>query len=261
MTDDLCIACVTYPPETPGMWICTRCADGWHYGLLALIGYRDDRGEWQRGLLDELGVETRRQARKGSGGPRVSTSPEPPEPANLAASGVADEIRWHLVGAATMLARADGLELPADRIGSIVAWHVTHEDRMARYGGCADIVTGLADLLRKARRVIDTPAERVLVGHCPGCRRPIMATVGHASAWCGECDLSVDAEESRDALLASVGDMYLPLRQIADLLGREYKTVWSWADRGHLAQHDTDPKRFRLGDAITKGARPHARTA
>lgn len=100
---DLCTACCTYPPETPGMWICTRCADQWHYHLTALIGYRDDRGHWQRGWLDELGVENRRQARKSGGGPRVTTSPERPEPANRAASDVAQEIHFHLVTAVCSL--------------------------------------------------------------------------------------------------------------------------------------------------------------
>ena len=118
MTDtDLCTACYQYPPETPGMWICTHCADQWHYHLTALIGYRDDRGHWQRGWLDELGVENRRQARKSGGGPRVTASPERPEPANRAASDVAQEIRFHLVTAALQLAKVDSLELPADRLG------------------------------------------------------------------------------------------------------------------------------------------------
>ena len=252
MTDtDLCTACYQYPPETPGMWICTRCADQWHYHLTALIGYRDDRGHWQRGWLDELGVENRRQARKGAGGPRVTASPERPEPANRAASDVAQEIRFHLVTAALQLAKVDGLELPADRLGSIIAWHVAHEDRMGRYGGAGEIVTGLDSLIRKVQRVIDTPPEkRYYLGVCPTCEQPMRAY--RPAGWHECCGVRHDVEQALVGIDDRLRDPEnrMTLTEIAQLTGESLPTLGMRVKRKKIAPVIGSGKgaRYRFGD-------------
>ena len=75
---------------------------------------------------------------------------------------------------------------------------------------------------------------------------------------CRGCGTPYDADDARQALLDSVADQWMTIQDIAQLLPRPYKTVWSWADRGHLTQHPDDPRRFRLGDALNRNGGHHA---
>ena len=240
LTDDPCTACYTYPCTTPGTWICDRCADQLHSNLHAILGSPE-----RPGLAHELDLELTGQARKTSGG-RV-TSPTPKLPVNLAASDCLTAIRHQLL-TASILTHGDMPPIP-NTIPDLAEWLLSHEDRFARRSGSGHITDTIHQLVGHARRIIDTPAERIYVGTCP-CNTRLMATVGKPTVTCRGCGTTYDAADSRNALLESVADQWLTIDQIALLISKPRSTIWHWDNKERLTQHPTDPRRFRLGDAL-----------
>lgn len=242
--DLLCQTCNHYPPQQPGAWMCDTCRDRLHANLHAILG-----SSTTPGLAHELDLELTGQARKSSGG-RV-TSPTPRLPVNLAASDCLTAIRHQLLAACTIV--HGGFPPAPNTIPDLGEWLLAHEDRFAMISGCGPIADNIDTLTRQARRIIDNPPERIYVGTCP-CGTRLMAITGNERVRCRGCGNTYDAAESRDALLESVADQWLTIRDISALIGRKYQTVWSWAERGHINSHPDNPRLFRLGDALAKGA-------
>lgn len=244
MSYDLCQACSLYPPQQPGSWMCDPCRDRLHEHLHAILGSDETPG-----LAHELDLEVAKLGRKGSHG--KTTSPTPALPFNPEASHCLDLIRWKLLAGCALVAGA--LPPVPNTIPDLGEWLLTHEEKFAMVSGCGPIADDLDQLTRRARRIIDVPPERVYVGTCP-CGTRLMAIAGNEYVRCRGCGTSFDAVDSRDALLASVADQWLTIRDISALMGRKYQTVWSWAERGHINSHPDNPRLYRLGDALAKGA-------
>lgn len=242
---DLCTACMTYPPETPGMWICIRCADALH-GWLDEIAGRPGRA----GLAAELQTEIAKLSRKGRSVGKTA-SPTPALPYSPEASDCLAAIRWHLVVACKLVTIGQPDGLPADEIEAMAVWLLEHETTLGMRAGVGEVVLALGDAVRLARWLIDVRPERVLVGTCE-CGSKLMSAAEWETVTCPMCKAKHDAAEKRDELLASVGDKWLTITEMATLLGKPRGTVWHWAEDGDLTQHETDPKRFRLGDGIAR---------
>ena len=244
MSYDPCQACNHYPPQQPGAWMCDPCRDRLHANLHAILG-----SDTTPGLRHELDLEVAKLSRKGSHG--KTTSPTPALPYNPEASHCLDLIRWKLLAGCALVAGA--LPPVPNTIPDLGEWLLGREETFAMISGCGPIADDIDQLIRRARRIIDVPPERVYVGTCT-CGTRLMATTGNDQVRCRGCGTSYDAADARDALLASVADQWLTIRDISTLMGRKYQTVWSWAERGHITCHPDDPRLYRLGDALAKGA-------
>lgn len=252
MIEQFCDGCMR--PRPAESFICRDCADQWHTDLHSVE-------HW----LKELQVEVAKQSRKGSGRPRVSRSAEQALPVNVAASEASDAIRFHLVVAVKVLNLGQPDGLPSDDIGSILDWLLQHEDSMPFREESGYLIGELRSLLQRAQRLCDRKPERVYIGTC-GCGSPLMSDIDRETVRCQHCKTVVNVEESREALKASIHDKFLTIKQIAELTGTPYNTVWHWVDRDQIAPHPDNrllagPGRYRLGDAIERIETRRARHA
>ena len=240
--DVLCDQCQERPAH-PGTWLCDRCTDWLHGDLHRAV-------EWHA----ELEVERLGQSRKGAGGgsrPTETALPYSPEASAAQAALVAALHELAVVGG---LPRHGTLDLMVEVL-------LTHEDRLTRSDGVGAASWHLRDATRTAARLCGKPPERAYIGDCPTCSERLTAPLDAPVVHCRQCGQKTDADAMRQAQLDLVRDQWLSIDDIAALLKTPRGTVWHWADGGHLQRHESDPRLFRLGDAIDRKYRHPASSA
>lgn len=241
--DILCDWCYEYPPQQPGSWLCDTCRDRLHANLHAILGSDETPG-----LAHELDLELTGQARKSTGGGRV-TSPTPAMPVNLAASDCLTRIRWALLAGCTLVA---GDTTPApNTIPDHGEWLLAHEEKFALISGCGPIADRLDTLVRQARRIIDVPPEKTYLGICEACDAPMRAVRTEGNYRCA-CGLDYDIDDLRDQVADRLYDPDNRVTQgeAAELLGITVNAVKQRIKHRQLAPAVGSGKGawWRLGD-------------
>ena len=211
MSYDLCQACNLYPPTQPGSWMCDPCRDRLHEHLHAILGSDETPG-----LAHELDLEVAKLSRKGSHG--KATSPTPALPFNPEASHCLDLIRWKLLAGCALVAGA--LPPVPNTIPDLGTWLLGHEDKFAMISGCGPIADNLDQLIRRARRIIDVPPEKIYLGLCEACDAPMRTTRDEGNHRCA-CGLDYDIARLRDQVADRLYDPENRVTQgeAAELLG------------------------------------------
>lgn len=244
--DLLCQTCNHYPPQQPGSWMCDTCRDRFHANLHAILGSDETPG-----LRHELDLELTGQARKSTGGGRV-TSPTPAMPVNLAASDCLARIRWALLAGYTLTAAA--LPPVPNTVPDLGEWLLAHEDRFALVSGCGPIADRLDALVRQARRIIDVPPEKTYLGICEACDAPMRAVRTEGNYRCA-CGLDYDIDDLRDQVADRLydPDNRMTLTEISQLTGLTLAALGMRIKRGDIAPVVGKGKGawYRLGDIVT----------
>ncbi len=249
-------------------------------------------------IAGEAAVTIAKQARIGNGGRR--TDPDVPLPVNLAAANDHDAA----IGVLTTWARhvheesgrplptvrtepcphasctqrrrgaligpECGLRLPAEHPAAVVAaWLVDQVDWIRHRPEGSEAMDELADACQVLVRVVDRPADRVIVGQCD-CAAYLYAVRGAAAVRCGTCGVAYDVESSRADLRRHLDERLLTAAEIATMatyLGlatdrlRCRKLINVWHDRGRIlarGQVGDDPT-FRFGEVVARLTRAASR--
>ena len=244
MSYDLCQACNLCPPTQPGSWMCDPCRDRLHEHLHAILGSDETPG-----LAHELDLEVAKLSRKGSHG--KTTSPTPALPYNPEASHCLDLIRWKLLAGCALVAGA--LPPVPNTIPDLGTWLLGHEDKFAMVSGCGPIADDLDQLIRRARRIIDVPPEKIYLGLCDACDAPMRAvrTEGNYRCLCG---LDYDIDDLRDQVTERLHDPEnrMTLTEISQLTGLTLAALGMRIKRGKVTPAHGVGKGawYRLGDVV-----------
>lgn len=255
MTDDTCTACHERPRDGD-TYLCQPCADDFHAHIAELPT-----------LAKELETELVRDTQKGS--PQHGRSTELPLPFSPAASDLLHELRfWAVTTLEQFTPRDIRLEPHWEALSAMLA---AREAWIVKFPTAGDVVRSLASLRAKARRLIDTPPERLWLGRCgdveirkpgerveqigDGCGHPITPsrtqrkwvcpTVGCGLEWSVD-----DLLAYRDAVAI---DTLVNTEQIELLCGIKPGRVRVWASRNRITRKGRDEDgrpTYRYGDVL-----------
>ena len=99
-------------------------------------------------------------------------------------------------------------------------WLLGDEDKFAMISGCGPIADDLDQLIRRARRIIDVPPEKIYLGLCEACDAPMRTTRDEGNHRCA-CGLDYDIARLRDQVADRLYDPENRVTQgeAAELLG------------------------------------------
>ncbi len=210
-----------------------------------------------------------KQARIGNGGRR--TDPEVPLPVNLAAAADHDAAVNTLTTWARHVNGESGRPLPTVRTAPclhptcaerrlgpacagepaehptvvVALWLADQLDWLRHRPEAEEAFDEIGDACRVLVRVVDRPAERIIVGQC-GCTEYLYAVRGREYVTCSGCGTTYDVEAARDLLRESLDQRLCTAAEIAMLasyLGLTTKRdqvrhkITVWADRGLVVRH------------------------
>lgn len=250
MTTDTCTACHDRPRDGD-TYLCQPCADDFHAHIAELPM-----------LAKELETELVRDTQKGS--PQHGRSTELPLPFSPAASDLLHELRFWAVTTLEQFTPKDvRLEPHWEALSAMLA---AREAWIVKFPTAGDVVRSLANLRAKARRLIDVPPERVIVGYCSTrtddpldddnptyCEQPI--AVYERQAWwrCRSCGAAYDVGEVVEQRDQFAQDYLLPLSEIAVILGVKKSRLHSYVKRRQMFDRGRNVKGvpvYRYGDAL-----------
>ena len=277
MTDaPLCALCGR--PVIDMAYVCDRCA-------------AKTRTELERVALvaGEAMTTIAKQARIGTPGRR--TDPEMPLPVNREAAAdhdaaVSTLVTWarhvHEESGRTLPSlralpcrhpsclrirqgRTDGplcpIAVPEHPTAVMATWLVRQVDWIRHRPEAVQALDEIDDACRVLVRVVDRPAERLVVGQC-ACGTYLYATAKADDVTCAQCGTTYGVQASRDMLREQLDEMLFTAAEIAVLaqfLGlterrdAARKLINQWAVRGHMVVHDyLGEPAYRFGEVIDR---------
>jgi hypothetical protein len=121
------------------------------------------------------------------------------------------------------------------------------------------------------RRIVDAPAQRLIVGQCD-CSAYLYAYDGEKAVTCEDCKLRWDVEESREGLREALRGYLMTAAEAAVLLAffglagdrnRCRKTIVMWAQRGRIVSHgevEGDPA-YQFGEILDRAVQTQGEAA
>lgn len=254
MTERTCPSCGQRQPD--GL-LCKKCTEWLRNDLQELPG-----------LMRNLRLTYSRQSRHGNSGGRRTKASEGPLPWNNKAAKVHDEavnmigtwiraleigdLEWRIDGCSCMPYRAcRGYRMHYLRpnMTAWCRWLLARINRVRGHEGVAEFALDVKDVIKKIRRAIDLPPDRVFAGQCDVCGGELYAKKGAAEVACRKCaevagpDDGVpiyDVEDRRKWLQETVRSRLATAQEILaavpSLYGVEINsnTFKSWVTRGRL---------------------------
>lgn len=235
-----------------------------------------------RDLMTELDVSISKMARLPAGGggrrnkldkddePGLSPIASTRWPINLGASAAAWDIEQTLIkwerDVCPALLPSSPRSIPI--IPAIAASKrlLLHVNEIRRHPKVPQLVEEISDVIRKGRRAIDRPMERVYVGPCMvvndndvTCLADIFARPNAPHAVCKACGITHDVAERRIWLLEQARDRLFTVKEAAQMVGDVGRIrvtedrIRGYLRRGRLAYHPIGDKArgIRLGDLLT----------
>lgn len=231
----------------------------------------DLRALWATGDLHGLDVDLDIAIAKQSkfapsgGGGRTT---EAPLPLNLDASDVRADLHSTLATWCRVILDTHGGTTPADTIAAM-AQYLHGQTAIIRTSEWGDeCVDELREAVRRTRRAIDRPVEKVFAGTCPSCEMPVYGIADRESARCRTTDCGgvvEDIDARREASVQAAKEA-APGRQLtvaeaamaARALGRPItdRGIRKAVAEGRLVAVAVKPKLLvRLGDVLDMTAR------
>jgi hypothetical protein len=203
----------------------------------------------------------------GSGGKKPSERPSPVtwSAADARAHLKALLVSWTLFCADENVRNSSPhIGLPDDNLAALSRWLMWRVNGLGLLEIGAEAVDEITSAVAHCHRLIDRPADRQYLGACDVCDEGrLYARANAAWARCDSCDASVDAEQTRTRLLASLDDRLCTAAEIAHLstylglkAGRDQvrKRINQWHTRGQIAEAHafSDEPTFRFGTVYEK---------
>lgn len=194
-------------------------------------------------------------------------------PWNDVAAETLDALRNELVGTVRILVEDHGLDWPADDLGAISRWLLTHVRLLAYDDAWTDTLRNLRSIEGSTLRIVDNPPPTVFLGQCGAlvwqgsgdtlrieeCPGSVYAREGVEVGYCRECEKPYDVDVRRDQLERRLDDQLVTASEIARLstyLGIEQprervrNLVQTWHRRKRITAVGTrdGAPTFRYGD-------------
>lgn len=251
----ICRACSDNP--VTDTFVCRTCMDQFHGDLYATVD-----------LARDLNTEIAKQVKRTTGPMVKVIGKVPPLPYNPAAAHALERLRFELVTACLSLALGRRDRLPGDTIGAMAAWLLDNEAAVPLREDGGDICRGLSGAIKRGRRVIDNPPEKLYIGKCTcddgkGDQTRLYARVGERYHECPKCETVWDAADKFEQLEGELADYGLTHKELETLLPKiPRSTLSSWIDRKQLTPQGTNAEgepAYRYGDVLALDARRRER--
>ena len=144
-------------------------------------------------------------------------------------------------------------------------WLLDRINRIRGHAAGGELVDEIADCVKRVKRAIDRPADRLYCGKCDVCQADMWARQGEDDIICQTCKnalpsvvSSYSVDVRRSAMLAAAADSLATRSEILTAVPGMYgvpingDTFQTWVKRGRLADKGTrdGQKIYRLGDAL-----------
>jgi len=252
-------------PTRDNTYGCERCADQLAHAL-GDIPWLDDQLETS--ATKQRGIDYRTLG-GGKGGKKPA---ERPSPVHWSASDARADLHALLVTWVRLCAeegvrhRETSDDLPADTTPALSRWLLTRVDGLMLHQAASEAVEQIQAAVRRATRMIDTPAEKWFAGPCNECGAELYADAGSRSVDCQACGLTYDTAERRDWLRNAARDHNGTAAEIAravvvwgDGPASEHllsKRISKWHERklivarGKVEQAGRERTIYRVGDVL-----------
>ena len=212
--------------------------------------------------LATMAVTITKQSVTGGQTGKPQNDDDRPLPVNLGASDANHALRAELVSFIARVIHCLGTT-PKDRsLRGVTAWAVQLMPRIAAHPESVAWYTGIERAYSRTTKAIDTPPERVRAGTC--CGTTLYTVEGRENVTCKQCGTTHDITELRTSELEKIMGYEANAAMIIKALDYagtkiKFKTLTSWADRGHVTYTDTpDGRVFRVSDVLKTHAQMSA---
>jgi hypothetical protein len=152
------------------------------------------------------------------------------------------------------------LNYPANTMAAMAAWLLCRMEAIRHHEAAPEIVDDVRQAVRRARQVIDRPADLMFAGPCDQCGHDLYARPESAEITCQPCQLVYDVKDRREWLLASAEDHLATASEIAGFLSAFHDDVSpgriaKWGERGRITERGVNShgrKMYRVGDVLDK---------
>jgi ribosomal protein L37AE/L43A len=141
---------------------------------------------------------------------------------------------------------------PADNVPSCCVYLLGHADWIKRQHWAPEMLDEIQAVEGQLRRMVDRPADKLLIGYCPQCDEALYARIGAQMVTCRQCEASFSVEASRDFMWEQAQDHLATAAEIAravSWMGRESvsaERIRKWVERGRLERKGWLEVRGRL---------------
>lgn len=248
----------------PGALVCSDCANGLALELLFVPLLAN--------AIEDAYVKSQHFGASGLGMPNPDESPVPFSPR---ASEARAELLAALTEAADAIAVRRGYFRPLNTFRALSRWLASQVSWIRVEPDGPAMVRRLHEVIRAASRVVDRPADLVMLGHCNGvltqpvdgraagetCGAELHALANRTEVTCRACGSVHQIADRRAWLLGRAEEVQLPavaLQRAIDGLGVAVtaKQIEHWAARGRLLAAGTTKLRgvarpvYRVGDVL-----------
>ena len=204
--------------------------------------------------LATMRVSITKQSVTGGQGGRPQNDDDRPLPVNLGAADANHALRAELV---TFIGRVQHClsEQPKDKsMRGVTMWATKLMPRIAQHPESVAWYQGIARVYDRTTKAIDTPPERVRAGTC--CGSTLYTVEGREAVTCKQCGTVHDIAELQAAELEKIMAYEANAAMIIKALDYagtkiKFKTLTSWADRGHVTFTETaDGRVYKVADVL-----------
>jgi hypothetical protein len=243
-------------PTGDSSYLCTGCTRDLAALLLQAASIAPDLDDAVAKLL-----------RRGSGGRRSEA--DAPLPVDLAASGIAYELRHRLGYWVNTTARSRPelwITRPGDSIAAMARWLAAHLADVRQLEGADRMLDDIGRRVHRALAVVDRKPERLYAGPCPQCGTDLLGQPGASviECRCGRVlEVSAQRDVMGDALWDTLGTVQWSVTAASALgVSLSEHTVRTWVKRKKLVSHGERPAAFggtlqavyRFGDVMKLAA-------
>lgn len=241
---------VCFAEQAAGL-LCSNCTDRLEHDLGDVAA-----------IVSELDVTISKQARIGAGSKGGLARER--MPLNVGAMQVADDLQNTMTTWARDVAGANASVNPYDVDPTKLAAGVLlcYIDAIRKHAAVDELVDEITEAIRRARQVVDRPADRQYLGTCLAefegvtCTEEIWARPGAKEVTCRVCGVCHEVAERRAWLLKRAEDMLCTVKEASSYLGEvgdirvTEASIRGYLHRGKRLAYRPGTNLIRLGDLL-----------
>lgn len=232
--------------------LCSNCTDRLEHDLGDVAA-----------IVGELDTTISKQSRIGAGGKGGLARER--MPLNVGAMQVADDLQNTLTTWARDVSEGNGwVWVASERPPSVQSAGalLVLIDAIRKHPAVEELVDEITEAIRRARQIVDRPADRQYLGVCLAefesvtCTEEIWARPGAAEVTCKVCGITHEVGERRAWLLRQAKDLLCSVKEASQYIGEvghirvTEASIRGYVHRGRLA-YRTGGTMIRLGDLLT----------